>query len=196
MKLATALATTALCIGFNAPAASPPAGTASHAEPAADTLRFYNLHTRERLVLRHRQGQPASDDANTFLRDWRKGSSTQMDSRLFDALLDLQHAIYKQHPRMTVEFHVISGYRSAETNQNLRANGGGQASKSRHMTGMAIDIRVPGLTTTQLRDLATCVKSIGGVGYYANDGFVHIDVDNRRYWPSRSYLGGLPCAVN
>jgi hypothetical protein len=44
-----------------------------------------------------------------------------------------------------------------------------------HTRGMAADIRVPGLSTAELRDLA---RSLGatGVGYYPTVQFVHVDV--------------------
>jgi hypothetical protein len=40
---------------------------------------------------------------------------------------------------------------------------------------MAADIRVPGLSTAELRDLARAVGATG-VGYYPTVQFVHVDV--------------------
>ncbi len=79
------------------------------------------------------------------------------------------------------DFHVISGYRSAKTNQILANKGGGVAKKSLHMRGMAIDIRVPGIQLTRLRTAAASLK-IGGVGYYPKPDFIHIYVGRIRYW--------------
>lgn len=191
MKAAIALGA-ALCIAFNVQAASPeiPAGNVSD---TASPLRFYNLHNHENLTLHHRRGQNVSEAANIFMRDWRRGEQASMDSSLLDLLLDLQTAIKQHDPQMSVTFHVISGYRSPSTNENLRAKGGAQAKKSLHMQGQAIDIRVPGLSTEKLRDIASCLPGSGGVGYYEQDGFVHIDVGSKRYWPSRDYLKNLPC---
>lgn len=205
----------ALCLSFNlaacsttgsapATAQTPQTGnlntrseTASHGlsvvgSPAADTLRFYNLHTQERATFTRRAGQPVSQEANWFMRDHRRGEPAQMDPKLFDLLGDLQDAIKARHPGLTVEFHVISGYRSPATNNGLRSEGGGQAQNSLHMTGQAIDIRVPGLSTRELRDIATCLN-LGGVGYYASDDFVHVDTGRFRVWPSRDYLSTLNC---
>lgn len=50
-----------------------------------------------------------------------------------------------------------------------------------HMQAMAIDIRIPGVPTTQLRDAALALHR-GGVGYYAASNFVHVDVGRVRHW--------------
>jgi uncharacterized protein YcbK (DUF882 family) len=49
------------------------------------------------------------------------------------------------------------------------------------MVGQAIDIRVPGVTLDHLRDAAKSLK-IGGVGFYPDLNFVHVDVGRVRYW--------------
>ena len=63
----------------------------------------------------------------------------------------------------------------------LRAEGHGAASKSLHMQGMAIDIR---LADRNLADLHTAAMQLraGGVGYYPESDFVHVDVGRVRYW--------------
>jgi len=83
--------------------------------PAADTLRFYNLHTSERLTVTRRAGESVTQEANWFMRDHRRGEPAQMDPRLLDLLGDLQDAITARHPGLTVEYHVISGYRAPAT---------------------------------------------------------------------------------
>jgi len=49
------------------------------------------------------------------------------------------------------------------------------------MQGMAIDIRVPGVTAAEIRDAALALRR-GGVGYYAASNFVHIDTGRIRRW--------------
>ena len=49
------------------------------------------------------------------------------------------------------------------------------------MQAMAIDIRLPGVRTADLRDAALALHR-GGVGYYAQSGFVHVDVGRVRRW--------------
>ena len=57
----------------------------------------------------------------------------------------------------------------------------GAAEHSQHMLAKAIDIRVPGVTTTTLRDAALSLHA-GGVGYYPVNQFVHVDVGPVRQW--------------
>ena len=63
----------------------------------------------------------------------------------------------------------------------LRQNGSGVNENSLHMTGRAIDVRLPGRDTTALRDMAIAIRA-GGVGYYAQSDFVHIDVGQIQTW--------------
>ncbi|HYD18455.1 MAG TPA: DUF882 domain-containing protein [Patescibacteria group bacterium] len=155
-----------------------------------DTLRFRNLHTDEAITVTRQRGQSITREANWFMRDFRRGEIADMDPALFDLLGRLKTAIQRRHPGLDVVFEVISPYRAPETNDSLRAAGGGQADNSQHTQGKAIDIRVPGLTTRELRDIATLLQG-GGVGYYAEDQFVHVDTGRVRYWPSHDYLATL-----
>jgi uncharacterized protein YcbK (DUF882 family) len=50
-----------------------------------------------------------------------------------------------------------------------------------HLEGRAIDVRLPGVATAHLRDLALGM-SRGGVGYYASSDFVHLDNGRVRRW--------------
>jgi uncharacterized protein YcbK (DUF882 family) len=78
-------------------------------------------------------------------------------------------------------YEIISGYRSQATNAKLRKSSSKVAKKSLHMSGRAIDIRLNDLKTIQLRDLARSLKS-GGVGFYADSDFIHIDTGRVRTW--------------
>jgi uncharacterized protein YcbK (DUF882 family) len=46
---------------------------------------------------------------------------------------------------------------------------------------MAIDIRMPGRALPVVRDAAKALGA-GGVGYYPDSNFVHLDVGRVRYW--------------
>ncbi len=78
-------------------------------------------------------------------------------------------------------FHVISGYRSPQTNAALRATSGGVAENSLHLLGKAIDIRLPGLKLRDLYKAAVDLRA-GGVGIYPASDFVHVDVGRVRTW--------------
>ena len=143
-------------------------------------LAFYNTHTHERLnICYYRNGKldaKGLSKINYILRDHRSREVKAIDIRLLDMLHALSLKTKPQAP-----FHVISGYRSPSTNNKLRKKSTGVASKSLHMYGKAIDIRIPGYSTRQLRNVARKMKT-GGVGYYPKSDFVHIDTGRVRYW--------------
>jgi uncharacterized protein YcbK (DUF882 family) len=95
-------------------------------------------------------------------------------------LLDLVHAIAVKL-KAQEPFHIISGYRSPQTNAMLLQQGRGVAKKSLHLHGKAIDLRLPGCSLSVLRRVAMDMRG-GGVGYYPRPDFVHIDVGRVRYW--------------
>jgi len=111
-----------------------------------------------------------------LLRDFRTGDVLPLDPRLFDLLASLADAAGLE-PR----YQVISGYRTPATNAMLVATTDGVSSKSLHMEGKAIDVRLEGLALEKLRDLALA-KAAGGVGYYPVSDFVHLDVGRVRSW--------------
>jgi uncharacterized protein YcbK (DUF882 family) len=143
-------------------------------------LSFQNLHTGETTKSEYWvQGTylpEALQRINHVLRDHRTDAVHAIDKRLLDALHHL-------HAKLDVRsgFQVISGYRSPQSNAKLAAASGGVATRSLHMDGMAIDIRVPGV---DLRHVHKAAKSlaVGGVGYYASSNFVHMDVGRVRSW--------------
>ncbi len=144
------------------------------------SLSFYNLHTDEYLDVCYRRNGKYDPGAlkkiNYILRDHRSGDVKPIDAQLLDLLHTISLETRSQSP-----FHIISGYRSPATNSRLRRKSKGIASKSLHMCGKAIDIRLPGYSTRRLRDVAIAVKG-GGVGFYPKADFVHVDVGRVRYW--------------
>jgi uncharacterized protein YcbK (DUF882 family) len=145
-------------------------------------LSFKNTHTKEDISLIYsRDGHyvpQALNRLNHFLRDHYTGDVGAIDPELFDVL----HRITLVLGTALQPFQVISGYRCPATNSRLRAAGaGGVAKHSLHMDGKAIDIRLPGVPLTELRDVALSLKA-GGVGYYPREQFVHIDTGRVRHW--------------
>ncbi|MFZ2298569.1 MAG: DUF882 domain-containing protein, partial [Aquabacterium sp.] len=68
------------------------------------------------------------------------------------------------------------------TNESLRTTrSGGVARRSLHMDGKAIDIRLPGVPLSELRDVALSLRA-GGVGYYPGEQFLHVDTGRVRSW--------------
>ena len=144
-------------------------------------LHFFHTHTGERLNIVYRDGEGYDQESmarlNRYLRDHRTGEIHEYDPRVFDLLRDLTTALGNPD----LEIDVICGYRTPWSNEFLRTHGHDVARHSLHMQAMAIDIRVPGVPTTQLRDAALALHR-GGVGYYAASDFVHVDVGRVRRW--------------
>ena len=78
---------------------------------------------------------------------------------------------------------VLCGYRSPRTNAYIRAAkpARGAAENSLHIQSKAVDIRVAGVSTERLRNAAVSLH-MGGVGYYPEARFVHVDVGPVRQW--------------
>lgn len=159
---------------------SPLTLAASHKPQRPKRLQLRNLHTNEAVdSIYWADGHyqlDALEDLNRCLRDHRSGQVTQMDTLLLDNLYDLQQQM--QHRG---EIHIISGYRSPKTNNLLRQQGHGVAKKSFHMSGRAIDLRLPNQKLSQVRKAALQLRS-GGVGYYPKSDFLHLDTGRVRQW--------------
>jgi uncharacterized protein YcbK (DUF882 family) len=167
----------ALASGLSLPALS----KAAIATPSTErALRLYNTHTGESLrTIFWAEGQfipDALQDINKLLRDHRNDKVAQMDPQLL-VLLDKVSAQFGDQKVL----HVISGYRSPETNAMLHEHSDGVAKHSLHMEGKAIDIRLPGTNLAVLHKAAMAAQG-GGVGYYPDSQFVHMDTGRVRYW--------------
>jgi uncharacterized protein YcbK (DUF882 family) len=164
-----------------ATAAPAHATEAQSSEAAAYRLRLYHLHTGERLDVVYRVGDRYLPDRvaelNRFLRDHRTGDVKEYDVREFDLLHDLLSKL----GRPDSEIDIVCGYRTPWSNNYLRERSRGVAEHSQHMEAKAIDIRIPGVPTAKVRDAALSLQR-GGVGYYAQSDFVHVDVGPVRRW--------------
>jgi uncharacterized protein YcbK (DUF882 family) len=160
-------------------------GSVAPALPAVHEyhLRLYHTHTRERLNVVYRRDDQyvpeALDELDHFLRDHRTGDVHHFDPRLFDLLYNLTASLGDSGG----EIDVICGYRTPWSNEFLRTRSPhtGVARHSLHMQAEAIDIRLPGIPTSELRDAALRLHR-GGVGYYRSSDFVHVDVGRVRHW--------------
>lgn len=139
-----------------------------------------NLHTGEKLqAVYWEQGEyipDVLDAVNEHLRDYRTGEIHPINPRLLD-VLDTLTALTGAN----ASFQVISGYRSAATNAMLHERSEEVAKKSFHIRGMAIDIRLPGVDLSHLHAAALSLGR-GGVGYYPDSNFIHVDVGPVREW--------------
>jgi uncharacterized protein YcbK (DUF882 family) len=143
-------------------------------------LTFLHTHTSERLdVVYSEHGQYIPDalaEINHLLRDFRTGDVHEIDP----GLLDILHSV-KEMTGGRGRYEIISGYRSPATNQMLASRSNGVADHSLHLKGQAIDVRLPGVATSNLRRAGLALKA-GGVGYYPGSDFVHLDTGRVRHW--------------
>jgi uncharacterized protein YcbK (DUF882 family) len=173
-----------LRLGLGALGAGLAAPTLALADPASGSemrsVALHNLHTGEQLqAVYWEQGDyipDVLDAVNEHLRDFRTGDIHPIDPRLLD-LLDAVSTL----TGTATPFQVISGYRSPATNALLHERSEQVAKKSFHMSGMAIDIRLPDVALSHLHAAALSLGR-GGVGYYPESNFVHMDVGPVRQW--------------
>ncbi len=148
--------------------------------PPDRALSFFNTHTLESASIEYCQSgcliTSSLREVDHILRDHRTGEVKEIDVRLLDLLYSLSRRIESDQP-----FHVISGYRSPQTNALLREHSRGVAKNSLHLLGQAIDIRVPGIELSELYRAALSLHG-GGVGRYPELNFVHVDVGRVRTW--------------
>jgi len=158
-------------------------GSREAAGSAAGTskrIALRNIHTDEKVDLEFYRGDGYVPDALTsiqkVLRDWRNNYQHTIDPKLMNYLYDVAHTI-----GVEPVFSVISGYRSPQTNAQLHERSSGVASHSLHMEGRAIDVRLAGVNCADLAQHALDMQR-GGVGYYRQSDFVHLDTGRFRTW--------------
>jgi uncharacterized protein YcbK (DUF882 family) len=145
------------------------------------SLSLLNTHTGERLkeVVYWEKGLYLPDalhDINYVLRDHRTDEIHKIDPKTLDLMAAISRKLDAKRP-----FEIISGYRSPETNKYLRSISNGVAKNSYHIQGKAVDMRLPGVPLKHVRKAAIDLR-MGGVGYYPQSDFVHVDSGKVRYW--------------
>jgi uncharacterized protein YcbK (DUF882 family) len=147
---------------------------------APRAISLYNTHTGEWVrTVYWADGhyiREAVRDINWVLRDHHSDEVRPMNAGVLDLLGMLRNRLESVEP-----FLVVCGYRSAATNHAMYLRGGGVASHSYHIKGMAIDLRCERRSLPQLRAAAVSLRG-GGVGYYPRSDFVHVDCGPIRYW--------------
>lgn len=148
--------------------------------PRPRILTLSNLNTGESLKAEFFDGKGYIKEEltrlNHFFRDYRANKITAIDPALFDQLYRLQSLLGTHKP-----VQLISGYRSVDTNNDLRAHRRGIAKKSYHTKGQAMDFHIDGVALNHVRKAALSMRA-GGVGYYPRSNFVHIDTGPVRTW--------------
>lgn len=140
-------------------------------------VTFWHIHTRQILPVAT-TAAPSSAVLARFLRCRVTGAEGPMSVEPFAVATTLARRAGRHR------VHVISGYRSPKFNAHLRKKGHEVAESSYHMSGAALDFRIPGVSTPEMtRELEA--QHDGGVGRYRQSNFVHVDTGPRRRWRGR-----------
>jgi uncharacterized protein YcbK (DUF882 family) len=143
-------------------------------------LAVVNAHTGDGADVAYRRPDGTYDDeAFARLRHVFRSRGDGRTGPLTPRFVELLAHLYDHTGRAPLR--VVSGYRSPDYNETIRAGGARAASASLHTEGMAADVAFPKGT---LRDLWLHVRGLEccGAGYYAANGFLHVDVGQPRFW--------------
>lgn len=143
-------------------------------------IRMYSGRTGERVdAIYWVDGQYIPEvltEINHFFRDWRNDRVHRIDTRTLDIMAAAHRLLRADEPYM-----LLSGYRSPETNAQLRARSRAVASNSRHTIGQAADLRMRSRNVNQVYRAAVACGA-GGVGRYSRSDFTHMDCGPVRTW--------------
>ena len=177
-------------VALSAAAAAIMVGTRGTQDAVANgdtrTISLIQTHTKETATITFKRNGSYDPEAlkqlNWLLRDWRLDEPTRMDPRLFDVVWQVYREVGSQEP-----IHIVSGYRSPETNSMLRRRSRAVSEHSQHMRGKAMDFYLPDVSMSRVREVGMRLQD-GGVGFYPNayNPFVHLDVGSVRAWPRMS----------
>ena len=128
------------------------------------SLALRNLHSDDFIAVDYWQNGAYNPHAlakiNHLMRDNYSGETHAIDIRLIDLIHEMQQRLGHRG-----EIEIVSGYRSPYD----------FAEQSLHATGQAVDLRMQGLPLIELYRTAAALDR-GGVGFYPDAHFVHIDV--------------------
>jgi uncharacterized protein YcbK (DUF882 family) len=140
----------------------------------AKLVNLYNFRTKEWLAV-DAASPPPRGTIDRFLRDHFTNKPAAMEPKLIHIVV----AAAANFRSDVVD--IVSGFRHPKYNLILRKKGHQVARDSQHTHGNAIDFYLPRVTTRLLHAWAKAQK-LGGVGLYADSGFVHMDTGPIRYW--------------
>jgi uncharacterized protein YcbK (DUF882 family) len=152
----------------------------------SNRLNLYNAHIRKTFRPRLYDKSGKLDIMGLFeldkaMMDYRQLEITRTNFKLANLLYRINSYI-----GFNKRIVIHSGYRTRRTNNMLRRYSKGVAKRSYHLKGMAVDITVEGMRLSKIKDIVKGINSRGGMGYYPNSGFIHIDSGPKRAWTSYS----------
>jgi uncharacterized protein YcbK (DUF882 family) len=152
--------------------------TALPRPPSLWRLKLVNAHTGETFSGAYRDDRgpiaPVMEELSVFLRDHYTGEKIPIDVGVVDFLADVMDSVGAAGAT------ILSAYRTPATNAMLARTTFGVAENSQHLYGRALDVFLP----TRLEDAMEVARKMrrGGVGWYPQSGFFHLDTGPLRNW--------------
>jgi len=150
--------------------------------PTLRRLKLVNAHTGETFSGPYRDNDgpiaTAMDDLSVFLRDHHSGEKIEYDVGVLDFLAAVMEAAG------AAQATVLSAYRTRATNEMLARTTFGVADNSQHIFGRALDVALPARLDVAMETARAMER--GGVGWYPDSHFIHLDSGPVRNWD----LGG------
>lgn len=146
--------------------------------PRPYRLNLLNEHTKETFsgIYRDDNGPipRVMDELSAFLRDFHTGDKIGIGVDLLDFLSGVMQSVGQSQAT------ILSAYRTPETNAMLARKGFKPAENSLHLYGRALDVHFGG----KLADAMKAARAMrrGGVGWYPDSSFMHIDTGPVRNW--------------
>jgi uncharacterized protein YcbK (DUF882 family) len=146
--------------------------------PRPHRLNLLNAHTKETFsgIYRDDHGSipRVMDEISIFLRDFHSGDKIGIDVDLLDFLSGVMQSVGQNQAT------ILSAYRTPETNAMLARKGFKPAENSLHLYGRALDVHFGDKLADAMK--AARLMQRGGVGWYPDSGFMHIDTGQVRNW--------------
>ena len=146
--------------------------------PASRRLKLFNAHTKEVFDGPYRGPDgvigSAAAELSEFFRDFHSGVVATIDIAVIDFLWDVLNTVGAS------DATVLSAYRTPATNAMLARTTFGVAEHSQHIYARAIDFTIG----SRLEEVMTAARAMkrGGVGWYPQSHFIHIDSGPVRNW--------------
>jgi uncharacterized protein YcbK (DUF882 family) len=140
-------------------AATDQAAEALAAEAVEVTL--FDINHQERKSVRIGRDGSVDVQTRTTLERLFRCKRTERRHAVDDGLLLMLADVASRYPGKTIEY--VSAFRARDRHT------------SRHRQGRALDFRIPGVPTTELRDYVWTHHSRLGLGWYPEGDFIHMD---------------------
>jgi uncharacterized protein YcbK (DUF882 family) len=131
--------------------------------PRDRLLAIENVNTGEKAIFNIGPGGYVRSDQAPLLEHFLRCRRTKRENPIDPGVVQILADVAEHWPGRVIE--IVSGFRAPPFG----------VPHSKHFIGHAIDLRMRGVPTTELRDYLWREHQGVGVGYYAEGDFVHVD---------------------